>query len=281
MTTTSSIAQRYKKIIDWKRWFQIVHQLGDQCNGRKDRFDKADILEQAIEICSNGKLTWVDGIGRDHHDNELNLDIEFKFSKKALFSSITRKPTKNVKMKIKNSLGETKSTEIADPADYYMFAQEDAVGIISYTEMLPYLKIVGDGEQGEYLIDKYSSEKIIFTGKKFNKELITEYNSASCFVCPSLFEPWGLVVNEALSAGLPVIASKEVGACFDLIKDKETGFIAEDMQEFGQMMLTLFNDAELLKRYSKNASDLMKNNWNYDLYDNCLNKAIKKVEQWQ
>jgi hypothetical protein len=25
----------------------------------------------------------------------------------------------------------------------------------------------------------------------------------------------------------------------------------------------------------------MKNNWNYDLYDNCLNKAIKKVEQWQ
>lgn len=145
MTTTSSIAQRYKKIIDWKRWFQVVHQLGDQCNGRKDRFDKADILEQAIEICSNGKLTWVDGIGRDHHDNELNLDIEFKFSKKAMFSSITRKPTKNVKMKIKNSLGETKSTEIADPAHYYMFAQEDAVGIISYTEMLPYLKIVGDG----------------------------------------------------------------------------------------------------------------------------------------
>ena len=143
------------------------------------------------------------------------------------------------------------------------------------------LKIVGDGEQGEYLIDKYTSEKVIFMGKNFNQELIAEYLSASCFVCPSLFEPWGLVVNEALSAGLPVIASKEVGACFDLIKDKETGFIAEDMQEFGQMMLTLFNDAELLKRYSKNASDLMKNNWNYDLYNKCLNKAIKKVEQWQ
>jgi hypothetical protein len=42
----------------------------------------------------------------------------------------------------------------------------------------------------------------------------------------------------------------------------------------------LFNDAELLKRYSRNASDLMKNKWNYDLYNNCLNKAIKKVEQW-
>jgi glycosyltransferase involved in cell wall biosynthesis len=143
------------------------------------------------------------------------------------------------------------------------------------------LKIVGGGEQGEYLIDKYASEKVIFMGKKFNQELIAEYLSASCFVCPSLFEPWGLVVNEALSAGLPVIANDEVGACFDLIKDKETGFIAADIEEFGQMMLTLFNDAELLKRYSKNASDLMKNKWNYDLYNNCLNKAIKKVEQWQ
>jgi glycosyltransferase involved in cell wall biosynthesis len=153
---------------------------------------------------------------------------------------------------------------------YINFSDKDAV-----------LKIVGGGEQGEYLIDKYASEKVIFMGKKFNQELISEYLRASCFVCPSLFEPWGLVVNEALSAGLPVIANEEVGACFDLIKDKETGFIAADIEEFGQMMLTLFNDAELLKRYSKNASDLMKNKWNYDLYNNCLNKAIKKVEQWQ
>ena len=152
---------------------------------------------------------------------------------------------------------------------------------INFSDKDAVLKIVGDGKQGEYLIDKYASEKVIFKGKKFNKELIAEYLSASCFVCPSLFEPWGLVVNEALSAGLPVIANEEVGACFDLIKDKETGFIAADIEEFGQMMLTLFNDAELLKRYSKNASDLMKNNWNYDLYHNCLNKAMKKVEQWQ
>jgi len=153
---------------------------------------------------------------------------------------------------------------------YINFSDKDAV-----------LKIVGGGEQGEYLIDKYASEKVIFMGKKFNQELISEYLRASCFVCLSLFEPWGLVVNEALSAGLPVIANEEVGACFDLIKDKETGFIAADIEEFGQMMLTLFNDAELLKRYSKNASDLMKNKWNYDLYNNCLNKSIKKVEQWQ
>ena len=36
------------------------------------------------------------------------------------------------------------------------------------------------------------------------------------------------------------------------------------MHDFGQMMLTLFNNSELLNNYSKNASDLMKNNWNYN-----------------
>ena len=44
------------------------------------------------------------------------------------------------------------------------------------------------------------------------------------------------------------------------------------------MILILFDAAVLLKRYSKNDSDLMKNNWNYDLYNNYFNKVIKKVE---
>lgn len=143
------------------------------------------------------------------------------------------------------------------------------------------LKIVGDGQQREYLTNKYSSKKIIFKGKKFNQNLIEEFHNASCFVCPSSFEPWGLVVNEALAAGLPVIAIKEVGASFDLIKGNKTGFIAKDMDEFGEMMLTLFNDEDLLKEYANNASKLMQDNWNYDLYNKCLNDAVKKVEQWQ
>jgi len=41
----------------------------------------------------------------------------------------------------------------------------------------------------------------------------------------------------------------------------------------------LFDDDHLLKEYSVNASELMQNNWNYDLYNKCLNDAIKKVEQ--
>uniref|UniRef100_UPI0018F874B6 glycosyltransferase n=1 Tax=Cronobacter malonaticus TaxID=413503 RepID=UPI0018F874B6 len=41
-----------------------------------------------------------------------------------------------------------------------------------------------------------------------------------CFILPSLSEPWGLVVEEALTLGLPVIVSNHVGCDSDLINDK-------------------------------------------------------------
>ena len=139
--------------------------------------------------------------------------------------------------------------------------------------------IVGDGRNLEKYKRIYLNKNIIFMGSVFSEELIDIYKNASVFAFPSTLDAWGLVVNEALSAGLPVITRKEVGACSDLIDGKKTGFIAEDMQDFGQMMLTLFNDSELLKNYSKNASDLMKNNWNYKLYEQCMMKFINKLSK--
>ena len=143
------------------------------------------------------------------------------------------------------------------------------------------LRIVGSGEEEEYLRNKYQSEKVKFLGKKFTADLVEEFQKASCFVCPSIYEPWGLVVNEALSAGVPVIATKEVGASYDLINGKETGCVAANMAEFGDYMVELFNNPKKLLVFSKNGSDLMQNKWNYDFYTNCLNKSIKKVKKWQ
>lgn len=48
-------------------------------------------------------------------------------------------------------------------------------------------------------------------------ELPSVYAAADLLVLPSRFEPWGLVVNEALAAGCPVVASDRVGAAYDLV----------------------------------------------------------------
>lgn len=76
--------------------------------------------------------------------------------------------------------------------------------------------IVGDGSEMKLLQtiieQKGLHDKIILTGRYENEELHGWYLSASGFILPSLFEPFGAVVNEALIFGLPVFCSSYAGA---------------------------------------------------------------------
>jgi glycosyltransferase involved in cell wall biosynthesis len=65
-----------------------------------------------------------------------------------------------------------------------------------------------------------------FTGFLNQTEISRAYVAADALVLPSGFgETWGLVVNEAMASGLPVIVSDRVGSAHDLVIDGETGFI--------------------------------------------------------
>lgn len=65
---------------------------------------------------------------------------------------------------------------------------------------------------------------IVFTGLKFGRDLAACYAEAGCFVLPSTREPWGLVVNEAMASGLPVIVSDRCGCVEDLVVPGENGY---------------------------------------------------------
>jgi glycosyltransferase involved in cell wall biosynthesis len=56
--------------------------------------------------------------------------------------------------------------------------------------------------------------------------------SAGCLILPSKFEPWGVVVHEAVSSGLPVICSDAVGSSDDLVVEGGNGFIFKVGNEF-------------------------------------------------
>jgi glycosyltransferase involved in cell wall biosynthesis len=51
------------------------------------------------------------------------------------------------------------------------------------------------------------------------------YEQAGCFVLPSRFEPWGVVIHEAVSAGLPVICTRSCGASTRLVLDGHNGVV--------------------------------------------------------
>lgn len=101
------------------------------------------------------------------------------------------------------------------------------------------LNIIGGGPQ-EHELRTLSSESnnINIINWQDYQNLPERYHNASAFVLPSLFEPWGLVVNEAMAAGLPIINSEQCGCMPDLVDEKNgITFNAEEQDS----MLQAFN----------------------------------------
>ena len=92
----------------------------------------------------------------------------------------------------------------------------------------PYLVIVGNGEERENLEARCRDlglTNVRFTGFQNQSELPRYFRLADIFVLPSRHEPWGLIVNEAMAAGCPVIVSSDVGSGPDLVTDGIEGYI--------------------------------------------------------
>ncbi|MCX5786311.1 MAG: glycosyltransferase family 4 protein [Elusimicrobia bacterium] len=74
----------------------------------------------------------------------------------------------------------------------------------------------------QYLMENFGKGRIIYLGSLPTQELVHYYQSATICVVPSLYEPGGTAVFEAMACGCPVIASK-VGGLVEIIKDGRTG----------------------------------------------------------
>ena len=107
-----------------------------------------------------------------------------------------------------------------------------------------HLIVVGSGGELiklQNLADSLSISDISFVGFKNQSELPAFYSASDIFVLPSNDESWGLVVNEAMASGLPVIVSNQVGASKDLVENKGTGYIfpCGDINEFSKALFNL------------------------------------------
>jgi glycosyltransferase involved in cell wall biosynthesis len=96
------------------------------------------------------------------------------------------------------------------------------------TSDLWHLVILGDGplrsDLSSLIADLGLQSYVTMPGFKQYDELPTYYGLAKAFVHASTTEQWGLVVNEAMASGLPVIVSNRCGCAPDLVKDGINGF---------------------------------------------------------
>ena len=63
------------------------------------------------------------------------------------------------------------------------------------------------------------------------RDVIDFYSSADLLLFPSLADPWGLVVSEAMACGLPVLCSTRAGCAEDLVRHGENGWLVDPLDE--------------------------------------------------
>lgn len=133
----------------------------------------------------------------------------------------------------------------------------DAFAKIKTTLPNAKLLIAGNGPDKESLIDyseqTYNTKDILFLGFLKHEELFSLYSLAKIFLFSSFTETQGMVVLEAMSAGLPVVALKATGV-EDMLSDNIGGFITENnIEEFSQKVITLIKDESLWKNKNQEA----------------------------
>jgi glycosyltransferase involved in cell wall biosynthesis len=126
------------------------------------------------------------------------------------------------------------------PARYFLYVGRlvEAKGVFDLLETYAKLSeeiraevslvFVGDGSARTKLMERASAiapGTILFPGFAHREQLAEFYGLADALIFPTHSDPWGLVVNEAMSCGLPVVATSVAGCTEDLVRDGWSGFV--------------------------------------------------------
>lgn len=121
--------------------------------------------------------------------------------------------------------------------------------------------IVGDEPTGEFLEwkKKKELENVHFIGFKTKDALKNYYAAADLFVLMTRFDIWGLVINEAMSFGLPIITTEKCVAGLELVKENVNGHIipVDDDKTLTKKVMCIINNEEKLKNFGEKSYEFI------------------------
>jgi glycosyltransferase involved in cell wall biosynthesis len=145
------------------------------------------------------------------------------------------------------------------------------------------LVLMGDGPLKEDLLKQRDrlelTEDVFMPGFRQYKELPIYYGLASAFVHASTVEQWGLVVNEAMASGLPVLVSERCGCARDLVVNGRNGFTFDplDVPGLSQRMLRMSDGALDLKLMAQQSHEII-SRWSPQTFASNLQAAVEKAK---
>jgi glycosyltransferase involved in cell wall biosynthesis len=147
-----------------------------------------------------------------------------------------------------------------------------------------YLVYAGDGPEKGNLERRAAAlglaDRVKFLGFVNQSQLPSTYCASDFLVLPSLFEPFGLVVNEAMLCGLPVVVSDRVGAKFDLVRPEENGYVfpAGNVEALAAILQQIMSDPGKRARMSIEARRRMKT-WSPSEYVDSIVRAVNIIAE--
>jgi glycosyltransferase involved in cell wall biosynthesis len=126
------------------------------------------------------------------------------------------------------------------------------------------LVFAGDGVSTAELAQRakrISPGTVCFPGFAQREDLAVLYALAEALVLPTHSDPWGLVVNEAMACGLPIIVSSVAGCSADLIEDGWNGYVVppHDVEKLSLAINSLMRQPELRQRMGTHSSERIRN----------------------
>jgi glycosyltransferase involved in cell wall biosynthesis len=139
------------------------------------------------------------------------------------------------------------------------------------------LVLMGGGSR--YRWRQMAGEGVIFRGQAGRKEVLEEMGQSDVLVLPSLFEGFGLVILEAMAAGLPVITTTNTGGP-DMIEDGKEGFIvpAGNVEALREKMSYFIQNPEQASKMGQSSHQKARQ-YTWERYGSLYAKIVEEVVQ--
>ncbi len=143
------------------------------------------------------------------------------------------------------------------------------------------LVILGDGVERnslEQIVRSEEIEGVTFAGFRQIQELPIYLAFASVFIHPTLKDTWGLVVNEAMAVGLPVLVSNRAGCAPDLVHEGYNGFLfsPDDLDQLTKLMVLMSSEQVNLSSMGQASRELI-SEWGPKRFARGLGQALQTV----
>lgn len=233
---TNYVSQSTMEAITYCRFHHIPYYIEyDGGFNKKDQFLKR-LLKKFLLGGAKGHFTTAD----EHKKYLMSLGINRKIIYKYPFTSIrksdisVRGSSSTEKVRIREQINIIEDKMILSVGQFiYRKGFDILIKAMSQLDQTIGLYIVGGKPTEEYeeLLMTLNLHNVHFVEFKTKTELKEYYRAADLFVFPTREDIWGLVINEAMAQGLPVVSTNRCIAALEMVEDGKNGLITESENE--------------------------------------------------